>query len=228
MSSPADVTMVIGATSILNNSFIAITKLKADNQTLRCVINEANACSSCNQSYWFSPSGNLVTYNQNAGLYQSESQDNIQLHRNVQQGIDRLLQGLYSCIIRDISGFEVMLYVGLYSNDSSSGNLQVEGEFRLLTPHNVSIPIFLLICTSTGGPVSNVSWTRNGISVPQQKFNESFTRQDHILVNRTSASYRHTLKVVGRFVGDYQCRVQNNKPSQNSTVISFYCELIIK
>ena len=217
--------MVIGATSLPNNSFVSITKLKANNQTLRCVINEANACSSCNQSHWIGPNGNQVTNDsRNTGLYQSESQGTVHLHRSAQQRNDRSLEGLYHCIMQDINGFEVILYVGLF--DSSSGNLQVGGEFHLLTPINASVPIFLLICTSTGGPVTDISWTRNGVSIDQQnEINFTFTRQDYILVNRTSASYRHTLKVIGRFVGEYQCRVQNNKPSQSSTVISVHGEM---
>ena len=67
---------------------------------------------------------------------------------------------------------------------------------------------FTLTCISTGGPATNVTWTRDSEEVIEGSVTE--------LSDREIARYTHTLTVTGRLEGLYQCNVFNNKPSNAS------------
>ena len=69
---------------------------------------------------------------------------------------------------------------------------------------NGESPQFTLTCTSTGGPATNVTWTRDS---------ETVSGGMTVLDDPVSAQYTHTLTVIGRLEGQYQCTVSNNKPS---------------
>ena len=66
-------------------------------------------------------------------------------------------------------------------------------------------PVFTLTCTSTGGPVSTVSWRRDGTMLSDDS-TYSITSQ---VTDGTTSTYTHTLTVTGRLVGEYQCSVSN-------------------
>ena len=88
---------------------------------------------------------------------------------------------------------------------------------------NGDSPLFTLICISTGGPATTVTWTRDSVTVTEG--NET------VLVNSETAQYTHTLTVTGRRPGTYTCAVSNNKPSSASaTIIAegkiFLCQLL--
>ena len=72
---------------------------------------------------------------------------------------------------------------------------------------NGESPQFTLTCTSTGGPATTVTWTRDS---------ETVSGGMTVLDDPVTAQYTHTLTVTGRLGGQYQCTVSNNKPSQNS------------
>ena len=63
---------------------------------------------------------------------------------------------------------------------------------------------FTLTCVSTGGPATNITWTRNS---------EAVSGGMTVLDDPVTAQYTHTLTVTGRLGGQYQCTVANNKPS---------------
>ena len=72
---------------------------------------------------------------------------------------------------------------------------------------NGDSPQFILICTSTGGPATAVTWTRDS-----QTVSGGVT----VLDDPVTAQYTHTLALDGRHGGLYQCTVTNNKPSNAS------------
>ena len=72
-------------------------------------------------------------------------------------------------------------------------------------------PQFTLTCISTGGPATNVTWTRDS---------EEVLAGETVLDNAESAQYTHTLTVTGRLPGQYQCTVSNNKPSTASNTFT--------
>ena len=84
---------------------------------------------------------------------------------------------------------------------------------------NGASPQFTLICISTGGPASTVTWTRDGTPVAEG------TRT--LLVNTTSAEYIHSLTVTGRLGGLYTCTVTNSKPSSSSADITMHSLLAL-
>ena len=70
---------------------------------------------------------------------------------------------------------------------------------------NGANPQFTLTCISTGGPATNVTWTRDS--------GEVMGEESTVLVNTENADYTHTLTVTGRLPGLYTCTVANDKPS---------------
>ena len=70
---------------------------------------------------------------------------------------------------------------------------------------------FTLTCTSTGGPATTVTWTRD-----TQKVSGGMT----VLDDPVTTQYTHTLAVTGRLGGQYQCIVSNNKPSTASAQLT--------
>ena len=70
---------------------------------------------------------------------------------------------------------------------------------------------FTLTCTSTGGPATTVTWTRDSQTVSGGRT---------VLDNTVTAQYTHTLTVTGRLGGQYQCTVNNNKPSEATTTFN--------
>ena len=74
-------------------------------------------------------------------------------------------------------------------------------------------PVFTLTCTSTGGPVSTVSWRRDGTMLSDDS-TYSITSQ---VTDSETATYTHTLTVTGRLVGQYQCSVSNIRTPSGSS-----------
>ena len=83
---------------------------------------------------------------------------------------------------------------------------------------NGESPQFTLTCTSTGGPATTVTWTRDS---------ETVSGGMTVLDDPKTAQYIHTLTVTGRLGGQYQCTVSNSKPStataQLTVAGSAYC-----
>ena len=90
------------------------------------------------------------------------------------------------------------------------GDVYVENNitFTVDSDLNGESPQFTLTCTSTGGPATTVTWTRDSETVSGEMFSNST-----VLNNAIIAQYTHTLTVTGRLEGEYQCNVSNNKPS---------------
>ena len=90
-----------------------------------------------------------------------------------------------------------------------AGSVIIPGSVRFTVNSDLNgeSPQFTLTCTSTGGPATTVTWTRNSVSLAG-----GMTTLD----NRVTAQYTHTLTVTRRWEGQYQCTVSNNKPSQAS------------
>ena len=74
-------------------------------------------------------------------------------------------------------------------------------------------PQFTLTCISTGGPATNVTWTRDSVTVTEGT--------ETVLDNRVTSQYTHTLTVTGRLEGLYTCTVANNRPSNNESSAQF-------
>ena len=105
------------------------------------------------------------------------------------------------------------------------GKVRISGgiSFNLDSDLNEASPQFTLTCVSTGGPATNVTWTRNSVTVTEGT--------ETVLYNRTTSQYTHTLTVTGRLEGLYTCTVVNNRPTNNMAsaelnVQGTYCQLM--
>ena len=83
-------------------------------------------------------------------------------------------------------------------------------DMLFMMPHNGIM--FSLICVSTGGPATTVSWTRDSIILTEGT--------ETVLNDPVTANYTHTLTVTGRLPGLYTCTVTNNKPSSDYITLS--------
>ena len=101
----------------------------------------------------------------------------------------------------------------------SAGDVTISGgmTFTVDSDLNGGSPQFTLTCTSTGGPATTVTWTRNAETVSGVNMT--------MLDDPVTAQYTHTLTVTGRDGGGYQCNVSNNRPSQDSASITVQGEM---
>ena len=84
---------------------------------------------------------------------------------------------------------------------------------------NGESPQFALTCTSTGGPATTVTWTRDS---------ETVSGGRTVLEDPVTAQYTHTLTVTERLGGQYQCTVSNNKPSVARAKLTVQGEVCMK
>jgi len=91
----------------------------------------------------------------------------------------------------------------------SAGDVTISGNvtFTVDSDLNGESSQFSLTCTSTGGPATTVTWTRDS---------ETVSGGMTVLDDPVTAQYTHTLTVAGRLGGQYQCTVSNNKPSDGT------------
>ena len=81
---------------------------------------------------------------------------------------------------------------------------------------NEDSPQFNLTCTSTGGPATTVTWTRDS---------EMLSGGITVLDDPVTAQYTHTLTVTERLGGLYQCTVANSKPSSVTAQLIVSCSV---
>ena len=127
--------------------------------------------------------------------------------------------GIYHCKIA-VSGNAdgARVYVGLYINGGKYLTEVIKGQFTIIIGGSISISETIvfdsdqrtLTCISTGGPATNVSWTRDSTTVITEG-------TDTVLNDPVTANYTHTLTVTTW--GMYTCTVSNDKPSSASATI---------
>ena len=75
----------------------------------------------------------------------------------------------------------------------------------------------ILTCISTGGPATNVIWTRGNDENSLVPVSDD--THVSVLVNAATAQYNHTLNVSGTELSAvYGCSVSNNKPSSAKVI----------
>ena len=96
-----------------------------------------------------------------------------------------------------------------------TGQVNIEDEitFQLATQPVADPPVFTLTTTSTGGPPSTVSWSRDGTLLSE---NSTYSIASQV-INGTTSTYTHTLTVTGRLEGEYKFNVSNIRTPLPST-----------
>lgn len=72
-------------------------------------------------------------------------------------------------------------------------------------------PVFVLDCISSGGPVSQLTWSINGTDIDSEW--DGIVQHPSQIFEPMTSTYYHRLTVTGRQLGIYRCTVSNNKPS---------------
>ena len=100
------------------------------------------------------------------------------------------------------------------------GDVTIPGgmTFTVVSDLNGDSPQFTLTCTSTGGPATTLTWTRDS-----QTVSGGVT----VFNNAVTAQYTHTLTVTGRLGGKYKCTVSNNKPSSSTAQVTVKGEVFM-
>ena len=95
--------------------------------------------------------------------------------------------------------------------------------FELTSELDSTTPTFTLTCTSTGGPVTTVTWMRDGEVLTE---NGNYNITSWMLLHPENATYTHTLTVSGRLVGEYECNVSNIWTPSSSRNLTVEGELV--
>ena len=120
-----------------------------------------------------------------------------------------------------INRHQIILYVCVQSAVFVSvGDLTIHGgmNFTVVSDLNGDSPQFNVTCSFTGGPATTVTWTRDS-----QTVSGGVT----VFNNAVTAQYTHTLTVTDRLGGQYQCTVNNRKPSKATTHFTVQGEVFV-
>lgn len=95
-------------------------------------------------------------------------------------------------------------------NYTKVSNLYVVAQISTITFHRLSppfaeTPVFTLRCTSTGGPVASLTWSRDDIPLTNTG--------PLVLDDRKTSTYHNVLEVTGRVPGFYSCQIRDNSGS---------------
>ena len=75
-----------------------------------------------------------------------------------------------------------------------------------------------LVCTSTGGPVTTVVWSKDSNSGIK---NDQYYEQSVIIINTATATYESRLRILNKsseLTGYYTCTVSNSRGSSNQSM----------
>ena len=219
-----------------NHSYVDLRLVgNALDGSVQCHTDLVSCCSGrqgIHRGDWYPP-GSDTRLPFNSDIYESRAAQRVDLRRRNNADMP---SGIYRCDIQtnavhndsDIRVREI-LYVGLYASGGEKWNMLYNMYMYLLFLHvgdieiqdiavqlgsdlNGANPQFTLTCTSTGGPATTVSWTRDSATVTVGAMT--------VLDNATTAQYTHNLTVTGRLGGLYQCTVTNAKPSSDSASLT--------
>ena len=105
--------------------------------------------------------------------------------------------------------------------------LQHDISFQLLPLKPITDPpSFTLTCVTTGGPPTNVIWTRDNTEIDYQS-NSNFTFS-RTVTNFTTSTYNNTLTVTGRYPGRYNMTAWNINTVLYIDSLFATCALLVK
>ena len=109
----------------------------------------------------------------------------------------------------DANGTSQNIYVGVYPE--GGGALTINE-----LPYYSFDLIQVITCSSIGGPATTVEWLKDG-----QILGKEYEQQKRI-INQTNAEYQSTLSLgrsrPDKVIGNYTCRVNNDRGADNKTI----------
>ena len=76
-----------------------------------------------------------------------------------------------------------------------------------------------ITCTSTGGPATDVTWSKDNVNIRLTM--GDLYEHSQIIINTTSATYENRLRIVDKSseaAGNYTCQVTNSRGSINGSL----------
>ena len=76
-----------------------------------------------------------------------------------------------------------------------------------------------ITCTSTGGPATDVTWSKDNVNI--RMIMGDLYEHSQIIINTTSATYENRLRIVDKSsdaAGNYTCQVINPRGSINGSL----------
>ena len=152
-----------------------------------------------------------------SGFYRNRDLGKVRLNRRSEA---TSLTGLFRCTIPDSSGQNLTFFIGAYSNGDGE-ILYYQKNFTYFAilhacligrPSVQSLEIdrdnITLTCISSGGPATNVIWTKQGTPVDENLFNRS-----QRVLDIANATYENVLSTNNRenVVGFFSCTVCNSR-----------------
>ena len=78
-----------------------------------------------------------------------------------------------------------------------------------------------IICTSTGGPATNVTWYRDDTQINMASNEGGIYEHSQIITDTVSATYENRLRIVDKSsetTGTYTCEIRNPRGSMNGSL----------
>ena len=79
-----------------------------------------------------------------------------------------------------------------------------------------------IVCKSTGGPATDVTWYKDNTQIMTPNCNEGGTYSySQIITNTTSATYENSLRIIDKSsdaAGNYTCQVTNSRGGMNGSL----------
>ena len=218
-----------------NHSYVdllLVGNARGNSDAVVCETDLETCCSVGEGQYrgdWFFPSGEWLPFknrNDDPVISEGRTGKKVVLHRNSDTN---LTSGIYRCVIptNTTPAVNTSVYIGLYVNGgiysiirysysiryilhtimsmAIAGDISIAGGINVTVEESHEPFKFTLTCISTGGPATTVTWTRDSVNITEGT--------ETLLDDPVTARYTHTLTVIGRLGGLYECTVANNKPS---------------
>ena len=218
--------------TLANHSYVDLSRVgdPSGSDSVQCVTDLSTCCSGPEGPHrgdWYFPNGTRLPLSGDISEHRGVRRVELRHTNSITDG------GIYRCDIptnavhhdSDISVQE-MVYVGLYHSGGEQcmqfpipvypfcyiGNITIAEIIANFTVMDRCTLQLTLTCISTGGPSTNVTWTRDFTYV-------SGGLTETVLNDPVTAHYTHTLNVTEKLGGNYTCTVANNKPSNDSLTL---------
>ena len=159
---------------------------------------------------WYFPNnGSAVgTMRENGSIYRNRGPSVVRLNRRSNA---MMTDGVFRCEIPDASDTNQSIYVGVYSLGKGAPTINEPLEYSCDMDEQV------IICTSMGGPATNVQWWKDHKLLSVQ------SDQHQRIVNTSNSVYQNVLVLGQRdpdeVVGNYTCGVSNIRGEANGTIL---------
>ena len=190
-----------------NNSVISITEIGVTNpdtnlnEGLQCITDRIPCCRrDFRTGEWYFPNRTMVSGQSNSpSFYRNRGMDDGTVNLNRINANVMMPTGLFCCKVPDGTGIVQTVCVTIILPPNPEAISQ-EVDFQLISSQNSMDVSFSLTCNSSGGPVSSVTWIRDGFLLGNTG--------PVVLTDASTASYTNVLEVNSRAPGTYTCQIR--------------------